>query len=388
MNPALQYFIGLSDFDPEYQFDFTLLSKYRQKIGIDVAKEMMNKLLQHHQIVPNEKVECTINSGSISIDASVIPVNITYPTDLKLLNALREETEKIIDELYEKSSLEKKPRTYRKKARNEFLEYAKKRRPRREVRFNGNRKQLQYVRRNIETIEKTAGFVLNVEQQERMNTIKMIYEQQYYMWENKTNRVENRIVNLHQAHVRGIVRGKAGVNIEFGPKIAVSKIAGYIYLDKISFNNFNESETLEKIVNDYRNRFGFYPESIRADKIYQTKKNKQICKDLGIRLSGTPLGKTKRTMSEQEKSEMKIDNRKIQDIKGVFGVAKTKYGLSNLMSKMPDSQKASIGMVFFVMNLMQILRKTSFSSKIEMHIFNVKRNNTRYIFENEDVYYQ
>lgn len=81
------------------------------------------------------------------------------------------------------------------------------------------------------------------------------------------NKVGNRVVNFNQPHIRG----KAGTMIEFGPKIAVSKVNGFIEIDKISFSNFNESTTLKDIANDYLKTYGFYPESIRADQIYQTR---------------------------------------------------------------------------------------------------------------------
>ena len=42
--PIYQYFLGLDDFDPEYSFDFTNLCKYRAKIGIDIAKEMIDEI--------------------------------------------------------------------------------------------------------------------------------------------------------------------------------------------------------------------------------------------------------------------------------------------------------------------------------------------------------
>jgi transposase, IS5 family len=39
------------------------------------------------------------NWGILTIDASCTPADITYPTDLKLLNEARESTERIIDDL-------------------------------------------------------------------------------------------------------------------------------------------------------------------------------------------------------------------------------------------------------------------------------------------------
>lgn len=85
---------------------------------------------------------------------------------------------------------------------------------------------------------------------------------------------------------------------------------------------------------------------------------------------------------------MKSDMKQRIEIEAVFGIGKTKYGLSNLMTKLPDTQKASIGLVFFVMNLMQILRKSSFSSNFEVAYFWVKKNKIEYIFEEKDIYFE
>lgn len=42
------------------------------------------------------------NAGKLLVDTTVAPQNITYPTDLKLLNDAREKSEEIIDKLYRK----------------------------------------------------------------------------------------------------------------------------------------------------------------------------------------------------------------------------------------------------------------------------------------------
>ena len=61
------------------------------------------------------------------MDATVAPQNITYPTDLKLLNASREKSEELIDKLYRKEIHgSTKVRTYRELARKDFLNAIKK----------------------------------------------------------------------------------------------------------------------------------------------------------------------------------------------------------------------------------------------------------------------
>ena len=44
------------------------------------------------------------NWGTLTIDASCTPADITFPTDLKLLNEARESTERIIDDLCDQRS--------------------------------------------------------------------------------------------------------------------------------------------------------------------------------------------------------------------------------------------------------------------------------------------
>lgn len=380
--PSFQYFVGMSVFDPISEpFDFSLLCKYRQRLGIELAQEMIYKLLAHHKV--GMKIETKkSHAGSLSIDATVVPVNITYPTDLKLLNKVREKTEEIIDECHLRSEEKEKPRTYRVKARADYLQYAKAKKLSKEKRFTGNRKQLQYIKRNLETLkskEEDGQYELTTKEKETLQICETIYEQQYEMWTEKTNRVEDRIVNLAQPHIRGIVRGKAGAKIEFGAKLAMSKVNGYIEIDKLSFDNFNEGQTLKEILEHYKEKYGCYPESVRADQIYQTRDNKMYCKEIGVRLSGKPLGRPKKEAEPDE--VMKNDMRKRIEIESVFGIAKTKYGMDNLMTKLPETQQASIGLIVFVMNLIMIHRKVSFSPSLSMEIFSIITNEDEFIFD-------
>jgi hypothetical protein len=94
------------------------------------------------------------NQGKLKLDASIADQYITAPNDLKLVSRVREETERLVDVLYKKGSFGKKPRTYRRNARKEYLVISKKgNKSKREIRVNLG-KQLRYVRRNISTIEK------------------------------------------------------------------------------------------------------------------------------------------------------------------------------------------------------------------------------------------
>ena len=62
------------------------------------------------------------------VDATACPQDITYPTDLNLLNYAREKSAELLDVIYGFYTLETKPRNYRENARKEYLKIAEKKR--------------------------------------------------------------------------------------------------------------------------------------------------------------------------------------------------------------------------------------------------------------------
>ena len=120
-----------------------------------------------------------------------------------------------------------------------------------------------------------------------------MHAQQKQMYDTHTHKCENRIVSLEQPHVRPIHRGKRQNPTEFGQKLHLSVVDGYTFLEQTSWNNFNEGCDLIASVEDYYRKFGCYPQSVLADKIYQTRANRAFCKEHDIRLSGPALGRRK-----------------------------------------------------------------------------------------------
>ncbi|EAM49996.1 hypothetical protein CwatDRAFT_3372 [Crocosphaera watsonii WH 8501] len=258
--------------------------------------------------------------------------------------------------------MRKKPRTSRKIARKEYLKVAKKRKVSYQERRKAIGKQLKYLKKNLGNIEDLiqAGASLeNLSKRQKncLETIKKVYEQQQSMWENKTQSVPQRIVSLTQPHIRPIVRGKAGKPIEFGAKLSVSCVDNYVFLDKISLENFNESCHLKEQVEKYKETFGYYPESVHVDKIYRTRENRNWCKERGIRISGPKLGRPPKNVSEEEKKQAHSDECFRNAIEGKFGQAKRRFSLNLVMTKLPETSITSIAITFLVVNLSKLLRQ-------------------------------
>ena len=72
------------------------------------------------------------------------------------------------------------------------------------------------------------------------------------MWSNKKQTIPDRIVSISQPHIRPIVRGKAEKAVELGAKLSASCIDGYIFIERISWDNFNESVDLKFQVEAYK----------------------------------------------------------------------------------------------------------------------------------------
>ena len=130
-----------------------------------------------------------------------------------------------------------------------------------------------------------------------------VYRQQLSMYEKKEQSIENRIVSLTQPHIRPIVRVKAWKSVEFWAHLSASCRNGYVFLDRISWDNFNESLDLKTQVEEFQRFTGCYPESIHVDRIYLTQSNRSWCKEKGIRMSGVPLGIPPKNISKSKKKQ-------------------------------------------------------------------------------------
>lgn len=375
-NPYLQYFLGLTEYTNVAPFEASMLVHFRKRLNRELVGRINERIVlnrkqtdrENNQAKQKEKADGISteegepsglkNRGKLILDATCTPADIGYPTDLKLLNQAREYTEKILDKLYQqiKEEFERKPRTYRIQARKNYLEVAKQRRPKKKKRRKAIRKQLAYIKRNLSHIDvlliKGASLSQLSQHDYRMLLIvSELLRQQQLMYESRCCRIDDRIVSLAQPHVRPIVRGKAGKNVEFGAKLSVSYSDGYCFLDHLSWDNFNESLDLQLQIEQYRQRFGYYPESVHVDRIYPTRANRAFCKERGIRISAPPLGRPPAQPQPELIKQRREDEKFRNAIEGKFGQAKRRFSLSRIMAKLSDTAETTIAITFLVINL-------------------------------------
>lgn len=358
-NPYLQYFIGLDQFTNKSPFEATSLVAFRKRMDANFLMRANEIILKNagptneHKTDPESDDE---NIGTFILDATCSPSNIRFPQDFVLLDDAREKLEEIIDYFHKTYHPWDKPRTYRRVMHKEYLALAKTRKRSTKKIRSLIRKELGCLNRDMRYINAymDAGYSLPKKYSGYFQTIQVLYEQQKYMFDNHTHRVENRIVSIHQPYIRPVVRGKAKTPTEFGAKYDVSIDSfGHARLEELRFDPYNESTIFQDAVERYRKRTGHYPVRVLVDQIYRTKANRSYCKEHGIRMSGPKLGRPAKDHHSTDKIE-KQDNADRIEVERFFSLEKRCYGAGLIMEKLEETTLASIALSVLVTNLFSI----------------------------------
>ena len=391
-SPYLQYFIGFNKFKKEIPFTAPALVYFRKRIDVDFIAKVNDMILdnssptqEHSEDTENARAREVSsapdeygNVGTAIIDATVSPSNIRYPQDFSLTNEAREKLEAMIDRLHTTYHSWKKPRTYRRTARKEYLELAKaKKKPAKKIRAY-LRRDLERLRRDMGYIEQyqNAGYMLTPSEAAMLRTIRELYRQQKFMFDNKTHTVENRIVSLSQPYIRPIVRGKAKAPVEFGAKYDISiDENGHARLERIDFDPYNESTIFIDAIERYYKRTGHYPKRVLVDKIYRTRENLRFCKEKHIELSGPKLGRPVEGRTKASKEERQDERDRIE-VERFFSLDKRCNGAGLIMTKLSDTTLNTIALTVLITNLFATTAKTFFvlyfmdcANGLEQHYF-------------------
>ena len=365
-SPYLQHFIGMEKWSSEAPFDASLMVWFRKRLSMKVLGEINEEMCRRAAQPEAESTDNNDNDnddephgGTLILDATCAPADIAYPTDANLLADAITKSDEIIDELH-KPYIGKtpRPRTYRIKSRKVFKAFIKQRNPSKRQIREILRKQLGYLRRNLQFIESAleAGNENSDRNAKMLETIQTLYAQQLEMYKSRIHSVDNRIVSISQPHIRPIPRGKANAKTEFGAKLALSVVNGYTFLDHISYDNFNEGTLLADAINKYKERFGMLPSNILTDTIYRNKNNRALCKEMNIRLSGLPLGRRNAEKYRQQKKDFLADCGTRNEIEGKIGTAKTRYGMSRIRARLPETGMSVVSLSIMAMNLSKLAK--------------------------------
>lgn len=241
-------------------------------------------------------------------DATCYESEMRYPTDAKLLWEGIEKSYEIMCTLSAKLNVHR-PRTKYVDVEKANLSYRKRRRHTKVQTRKLTRRLLNLLgkilkeTRTLERENAGAEKLLTARQKSDIEIITRVYRQQKAHFENNNPResVKDRIVSISKAYVRPIVRGKEVKSVEFGAKCNNIQVDGLSFIEKLSFNAFNEGTRLPHCLKMHRKLFGVEAKKVGGDAGYAGSANREYCKDRGIQTSfvkrGRPSLERKRTTS-------------------------------------------------------------------------------------------
>jgi hypothetical protein len=352
--PAYQYFIGMPEYRAEAPFSYSSLTHFRKRIA-DISELISN--------IINDEVRARIEAlvpfkiDTVTTDATAVPVKIKFPQDTTLLNQARLSLEAMAIEMAHQLN-QPNPRMYKREAKQTWTAFS--RHPKRQK--GGVRKQLkaqlQYVRRDLRYVDEflDQGATLDDKQATRLGVIRILFDQQWYMYTNKTHQVADRIVSLQQPYIRPIQRGKANAPVEFGAKVDCSMSEGVIEIERLDFSAFSESVDFAATLDHYYDVHGHYPDEVLADTLYRNRANLKLCKDLGIKICGPKLGRhPKHVDAEQRRQDTDAENRR-GAIERRFAFMKGTLGLDLVNTRTAESLAVKIDQAIVLSNVLALLR--------------------------------
>lgn len=380
-NPYMQYLVGLKYFREAPIFSPELFVTLRKRIDDKFFNDIM--LSMHKDCIKksgtsesehSDKSDSGISGnshplesspvthkGKMKVDATCTDAEMRYPTDINILEDSSREIERLAQKVSSKAGITR-PRSCRGEARSCFVRYTKKKHKGRKLIRETKKLLLHLLFKDVQGFINLLGRIgtdvlscLNHRDLSNFSAIRKAYEQQKYMFDHDVCSCLDRIVSIFQPHVRPIVRGKAGRKTEYGAKIGVSVVNGFTYIDHLSWDAYNEGSDLMLQIMTYKERFGYYPQEVQADKIYLNKENRKLLKKLGIVCHCPPLGRPKKDPNpEEEKLRHKASGER-NGVEATFGTAKRVYRANNIRAKLKETAQTWIAVCFFAKNLKKFL---------------------------------
>lgn len=376
-NPYMQYMCGLTEYSDQPIFDPSLFTTIRKRITIaDINALTLELAKKARQIKEKEdKKDSGNDKGGNSVaadktqptdvkaDATCADAEVRYPTDIDLVEDGSKYIDRMIDKVCGIKKIRKPAGVEPNRIRAIYLNVIKRKHKGSKLVRDALTRMLPLLYRDILTLLNLIGVDdetygrFNCTQKRTIQAVIDMYHQQEKMLRLGTHTCDNRIVSIHQPHVRPIVRGKTKAKVEFGAKIGVSIVDGFSFIDHHSWEAYNEASDLTTHIEKYKERFGMEPERFFGDKIYLNRDNRKILKERGIQIMGRPLGRPPRNPADEQLERERIGVSLRNEAEAQFGTGKRTYRANNIRARLPETAQCWTAMCYFVKNLAKFMRE-------------------------------
>lgn len=322
------------------------------KLIDDIVSELAGKLkIQQQQDILAEAWKPYMkNLDTMYTDATCYESDMRYPTDQKLLWECNEKSYAIMCSLSHRLGIHR-PRTKYLDVEKANLTYVKQRKHGKSQRRKLTRRLIKLLGKILMEIRKmcrehVAEAELTAKEKSGLDIITKVYRQQKNHFESNDSResIPGRIVSVSKPYVRPIVRGKEVKNVEFGAKCNNIQVDGISFIEKLSFNAFNEGTRLEHCIKMHKRLFKVDVKKIGGDTGYAGTANRDLCKKLGIQTSFVNRGRPAAEKRKKDIVRQELARVRATSMEGSFGTQKEHYDMRRIKAR---TRKTEILYIFF-----------------------------------------
>ena len=322
------------------------------KLIDNIASELADKLrIQQQQDILAETWKPYMKDlDTFYTDATCYESEMRYPTDQKLLWECCEKAYSMMCELSRRLEIHR-PRTKYLDVEKANLTYMKQRKHSKSQQRKLTRRLIKLLAKILEEIRKMMREhddedQLTLREKSTLDIITKVYRQQKNHFNSNDPResIPDRIVSISKPYVRPIVRGKEVKNVEFGAKCNNILIDGISFIEKLSFNAFNEGTRLEHCIKMHKRLFKVDAKKIGGDTGYAGTANRNLCKELGIQTSFVKRGRPTTEKNDKDYVRQELARVRATAMEGSFGTQKEHYDMRRIKAR---KKKTEILYIFF-----------------------------------------
>lgn len=341
-NMAMQKALNISFKAAQNYINASSLSKFRKRIGVEGVRQIEAAV----DSVIKKKAR---RSQDVFVDTTVVPSNIHYPTDIRLLEASRKFLLGFI-----KKNATTFTRTYSRVARRVYLQYLKLGRANRKIKNKLHGRLLRFVKRNFrqaKQLMENCSDKIDEKSRQMLQTIEKLIAQQEELRKKMSRsgkkagiRIKDRIVSIYKPYVRPIPRGKIPVATEFGAKILLELRGGVLTLLKMTFDNMADSDMLTEFLPRYKDL------NLCGDRGFHSPENTRAAEAAGIK--NYCIEKKGRHNRKLDSAKVKQMRKKRSAIEAKISLSKRKFGMNkNLYGRGEIGEEQWIRLNLCAMNL-------------------------------------
>ena len=316
------------------------------KLLDDIAAELSGKLkVQEMQNLLAEAWKPYMkNLDTLFTDATCYESEMRYPTDQKLLWECVERGYDLMCKASRQLGIHR-PRTKFLDVEKANLTYRKQRKHNKAQTRKITRRLLDLLGKIVREMRKMereheAAKLFTDRERQTIDIITKVYRQQrnHFRSGDVRESVPNRIVSVSKPYVRPIVRGKEAKNVEFGAKCNNILVDGISFIEKLSFNAFNEGTRLPHCIKMHRRLFGVDAKKIGGDTSYAGASNRDLCKELKIQTSFVKRGKPFKEKNEKDFVRQELARVRATAMEGSFGTQKEHYSMRRIKARRKETE--------------------------------------------------